>query len=199
MRCVRMAWAGTDLIGISLGSLWGTQMGRCPLLTPQLFAAYLFPVNAKLVYTFVQVLCSFAVIHWDPSYFSIWAAPACISNREHGQEQFYNLLKRGQCSSELLSSTHTSACGPPVLTPSPRCSHASPIPDITACLAVGSLVGLGMCEPGRALGEGAVYYLLPLATNTRVPILTAAVRLPGVQNQHLLKQSLGFYFHRKCS
>lgn len=87
----------------------------------------------------------------------------------------------------------------PLLLPCQSCPHASPIPAITVCLAVGSLVELGLWECGQAVGEGAVYYLLPLDTDTRVPILTAAVRLPGVQNQHLLKQLSGFYFHRKCS
>lgn len=49
-----------------------------------------------------------------------------------------------------------------------------------------------MCEPGRAVGAGAVYYLLPLDTDTRAPILTAAVRLPGVPAS--LKAIVGVLF-----
>lgn len=71
-RMLGMAWAGSDLLGINLGLLcgWrqhpGAEVPSCryPLLTPQLFAEIcLFPINARLVYTFVQVPCSFAAIH----------------------------------------------------------------------------------------------------------------------------------------
>lgn len=107
-----------------------------------------------------------------------------------GQGQFYNLMeaKKGTAASTPWPAD-PQLCHPPLAVPTPALSLAS------RCV----LLGLGVCERGRAVGAGAVYYLLLLDADTRAPILTAAVRLPGVQNQHLLKQSLGFYFHRKCS
>lgn len=187
-----------------LGSVWaccGVPRWPNAHLTLQLFATRLFPVNARLVYTFVQVLCSFAAIHWDSSYFSARATPAHIPNSECGQEQFYNLMeaKKGTVLWPAAERHPHLGLQTLVLLASPCCSHSSPIPGIIVYLDVGCLMWLGVCEWGWSVGEGAVYYLLPLDTNTRVPILSADVRLPGVQHQHLLKQLLGFYFHRKCS
>lgn len=58
----------------------------------------------------------------------------------------------------------------PLSFPCQSCPLANPVPGITVCLAVDSPVELEMCECGRAVWEGSVYYLLPLDTDTGVPI-----------------------------
>lgn len=210
IRCVRRAWAGSDL----LGSVWAlcvaggcTQVLGCPPTDAHFpllsFLQHVCSPSVPNLFTDLSRFCAPLQLLTDiPSYFSAWAAPAHIPKGNVGRSRFITWWKL----KKALSSTHTLSCGSPAVSPCPCCSHASPVPGITACLAVGSPVGLGVCECRRAVGAGAVYYLLliiylllPVDTDTRAPILTAAARLPGVQNQHLLKQSLGFNFHGKCS
>lgn len=155
---------------------------------PQLFAASPFSKNAKLVYRLVQDLCSYGswniVTCWDA--FSLFP---CLGGCQqgYGLEWFYNLM-------EAKKRT-------PALLPSLRCSQTRLFHTAVATSAACSPVGLVWEGEmfSRAVEERAVYYLLPLDTDSRVPILTAAVRLPGVQNQHLLKQLVVLYFSRKCS
>lgn len=146
-------WLAWDQSGLAVwleaaSRCWGALL-QMPLLTPQLFAECLLPANARLVYTFVQVLCSFSAIHWDLSYFSTWAAPARIPHSDCGQEQFYNLLKNGKCSGLLLSSTQTLAqfCHSPLAAPMPILSPCQSHPchhSVSGCGQPGGTGAVGM-------------------------------------------------------
>lgn len=148
-----------------------------------------------------MLLCSYGswtiVTHQDP--FSLFS---CLGGCQwgYGLEQWWK-LKKGPCSGQLLSSALALTCRTPALLPSLCYSQMGLFPATAVSLAECSPAG-----PGRegelfcwAMGEPAVYYWLPLDTDTRVPILTAAVRLPGVRNQQLLKQSVVLYFSRNGS
>lgn len=165
-----------------------------------------FSKTAKFVYSLLWALCSFCsycswtvVAHQDPfcSFScldgpSVWIGPGDV------------LYPFGSLEKDPVLANYAAASSPwPMRSSSAAPPFAFPRQVFLSCCAklpVYSPVGLGLrVNFSCAVEEWAVYCWLPLDTDSRVPILTAAVRLPRVWKVHLWKHSVGLDFFRKYS
>ena len=118
----------------------------------------------------------------------------------YGLEQFYNLMEaksRAILWPSCLAVPAPWPVGPQLCCPPfaiPRPVFSPPWRRVWLCAA---RRGGRECEHfNRVLEERAVCCWLSLHIDIRAPVLTGAVRLPRVRNQHLWKLSVGFYFSR---
>lgn len=121
IRCVRRAWAGSDLLGsVCARCVAGgcTQVLGCPPTDAHFpllsFLQHVCSPSVPSLFTDLSRFCAPLQLLTDiPSYFSAWAAPAHIPKGNVGRSSSITWWKL----KKALSSTHTLSCGPQLCHP----------------------------------------------------------------------------------